>query len=68
MTRTIGNFKWVTGSINDNITALLKRLGISYMFDHFGKIIADVYGVGLWQEVKYTLTNPQYEVYAVYID
>ena len=63
----IGNFKWENGSINDNIIKLLRNHNIDYYHTFSGDIMADVYGIGLFKKVEYTLTNPINEVYAVYI-
>lgn len=38
--------KWERGSINSNIVSFLKENNISFCYDHFGRLIADLYGIG----------------------
>lgn len=65
MMRTLGNFKWESGSINDNIRKLLSARGMAYQNTFNGDIIVNV---GRWEKVQYTLTNPANETYVVYLD
>ena len=38
--------KWKSGSINSNIVSYLKENNISFYYNHFGKLVADLYGIG----------------------
>lgn len=64
----LGEFKWENGSVNDNIRRLLISKGISYRNTLNGDVEIDLLGIGYWEKVKHTLTNPDNEVYAVYLD
>lgn len=66
--RIIGNFKWEKGSINDSIRKILKEKGISYRNTFNGDIEVDLFGINYWKKVKHTLTNPNNEVYSVYVE
>ena len=66
--RTLGNFKWEKGSINDNIRKVLINKGINYRNTLNGDVEVDLFGINYWEKVKHTLTNPDNEVYAVYLD
>lgn len=37
---------WEKGSINSNIASYLKKNNIAFHYDHFGKLIANLYGTG----------------------
>lgn len=37
---------WERGSINSNIVSYLKENNISFYYNHFGKLVADLYGIG----------------------
>lgn len=65
---TIGNFKLEKGSINDNIRKILIDQGIKYQNTFNGDIEVDLFSIGFWQKVQHTLTNPDNETYAVYVD
>ena len=65
---TIGIFRWEKGSINDNIRKILIDKGIKYQNTFNGNIEVDLLGIGLWQKVQHTLTNPDNETYAVYVN
>ncbi len=63
-----GNFKWESGSINDNIRKILKEKGINYRNTFNGDVEVDLFDINYWEKVKHTLTNPDNEIYAVYLD
>lgn len=64
----LGNFKWESGSINDNIRKILIEKGISYRNTLSGDIEIDLFGINYWEKVNHTLTNPDNEVYVVYLN
>lgn len=64
---TISNFKWESGSVNDDIIKILRNRNIDYYRTFNGDIMADVLGIGLYKKVEHTLTNSANDVYAVYI-
>lgn len=66
--KTIGNFKWEKGSVNDNIRRILNEKAIKYQNTLNGDILVDLFGIGFWQKVQHTLTNPNTETYVVYVD
>ena len=51
--KCIHTFTWKSGTINDHIVELLKSYGISYYFDHFGKLCGDLTGLGDWFQFDY---------------
>lgn len=66
--KTIGNFKWEKGSVNDNIRRILNEKAIKYQNTLNGDILVDLFGIGFWQKVQHALTNPNTETYVVYVD
>ena len=64
----LGNFKWESGSINDNIRKIFIEKGIRYRNTFGGDIEIDLFGIDFWEKVKHTLINSDNEVYAVYLD
>ena len=49
----IANIKWEKGSLNSTAIGKFKEMGIDYHYSHFGELLADPYGVGLYLPVKY---------------
>ncbi len=49
----ITNIKWEKGSLNSTAIEKFKEMGINYHYSHFGELLADPYGVGLWLPVRY---------------
>lgn len=49
----ITNIKWEKGSLNSTAIEKFKEMGIDYHYSHFGELLADPYGVGLYLPVKY---------------
>lgn len=49
----ITNIKWEHGSVNSTAIEKFKEMGIDWRYSHFGELLADPYGVGLWLPVKY---------------
>lgn len=47
------NIKWEKGSLNSTAIGKFKEMGIDYHYSHFGELLADPYGVGLYLPVKY---------------
>lgn len=47
-------FRWQQlESKNEAAIRVFKQLNIQYKYDHFGNLMADFYGVGLWENVEY---------------
>ncbi len=47
-------FRWrQLESKNEAAIRIFKQLNIQYEYDHFGHLMADFYGVGLWEAVEY---------------
>lgn len=47
-------FRWQhLESKNEAAIRIFKQLNIQYKYDHFGNLMADFYGVGLWENVEY---------------
>lgn len=47
-------FRWQQlESKNEAAIKIFKQLNIQYEYDHFGNLMADFYGVGLWEAVGY---------------
>lgn len=65
---TIGIFRWEKGSVNDNIRKILNDKEIKYQNTLDGDILVDFFGIGFWQKVQHTLTNPDTETYVIYVD
>lgn len=40
-------------SKNEAAIRVFKQLNIQYKYNHFGNLMADFYGVGLWENVEY---------------
>lgn len=68
MKRTIGNFVWKSGSINDNIAKLLNERGMEWTRTFNGDILVDAYGIRMWEKVQYALTDEASETYTTYLD
>lgn len=49
----ITNIKWEKGSLNSTAISKFREMGIDYHYSHFGELLADPYGVGLYLPVKY---------------
>lgn len=63
MNRTGLKFTWKSGSLNSNAVNLLKENKINWEYNHFGKLTADFYGIGLFQKIKYVnLENDTFEI------
>ena len=50
-------FTWKSGTINDHIIGFLKSYDISYYFDHYGRLIGDLTGLGDWFSFDYIQLN-----------
>ena len=46
MKEYIFTIEWLKGSINDNLTKFFKQNNIDYFYNHFGKLVTDLYGIG----------------------
>lgn len=47
-------FRWQhLESKNEAAIRVFKQLNIQYKYNHFGNLMADFYGVGLWENVEY---------------
>jgi hypothetical protein len=47
-------FRWrQLESKNEAAIKVFKQLNIQYEYDHYGRLMADFYGVGLWETVEY---------------
>ena len=46
MKKYIFTIEWLKGSINDNLTKFFKQNNIDYFYNHFDKLVADLYGIG----------------------
>ena len=65
MKRTGLFFRWESGSKNSNAIAVLKKKGIRFQYSHFGDLIADFYGLGIWQPVEYAkISGDTFEICA----
>lgn len=49
----IAEITWKSGSLNSTAIKKFKEMGIDYHYSHFGELLADPYGVGLWLPVRY---------------
>lgn len=49
----IASIKWESGSLNSAAIKKFKEMEINYHYSHFGELLADPYGVGLWLPVRY---------------
>ena len=49
--------EWEKGSINDNIIKFLKENNISFHYNHFGTLVADLYGIGQYFKFDYEHIN-----------
>ena len=45
--------EWEKGSISDNIIKFLKENNISFHNNHFGTLVADLYGIGQYFKFAY---------------
>lgn len=45
--------EWEDGSINNNIIKYLKENNISFHNNHFGDLVADLYGIGQYFKFDY---------------
>lgn len=57
-------FRWrQLESKNEAAIRVFKQLNIQYKYDHFGILMADFYGVGLWEAVEYKhIKNDVFEI------
>ena len=53
MRRTGIRFIWVTGSLSSNAIKVLKQRNIAFEYDHFGKLTADFYGIGIFEKIDF---------------
>lgn len=53
MRRTGIRFIWVTGSLSSNAIEVLKQRNIAFEYDHFGKLTADFYGIGIFEKIDF---------------
>lgn len=53
MRRTGIRFIWVTGSLSSNAIKVLKQRNIAFGYDHFGKLTADFYGIGIFEKIDF---------------
>lgn len=53
----IANIKWEKGSLNSTVIEKFKEMGIDWRYSHFGELMADPCGVGLYLPVKYRRGN-----------
>ena len=49
--------EWEKGSISDNIIKFLKENNISFHNNHFGTLVADLYGIGQYFKFEYEYIN-----------
>lgn len=65
MNRTGLFFRWESGSKNSNAIAVLKKNGIRFQYNHFGDLMADFYGLEIWQPVEYAhISGDTFEICA----
>lgn len=53
MRRTWIRFIWVTGSLSSNAIKVLKQRNLAFEYDHFGKLTADFYGIGVFEKINF---------------
>lgn len=53
MRRTGIRFIWVTGSLSSNAIKVLNQRNIAFEYDHFGKLTADFYGIGIFEKIDF---------------
>lgn len=49
----ITSIKWEHGSMNSTAIESFKKMGIDWRYSHFGELLADPYGIGLYLPVRY---------------
>ena len=57
MRKTGLKFMWVTGSKNSNAVRLFRQRNISFQYDHFGRLTADIFHSGNYELKDYLNTN-----------
>mgnify|MGYP006957399457 CR=1 FL=1 len=57
MKKTGLKFTWESGSKNSNAVRLFKQRNISFQYDHFGRLTADIYHLGIYEIIEYLHTN-----------
>lgn len=53
MRRTGIRFILVTGSLSSNAIKVLNQRNIAFEYDHFGKLTADFYGIGIFEKIDF---------------
>ena len=55
--KNIFTFEWKAGSANDNIIKWLKSKNISFHYDHYFRLVADIYRNGKLYKFDYNHIN-----------